>query len=50
VLEGILQPKEVNYTHEDTGNNLTPAKSKEGRFTHITIINNNKKITGINNH
>jgi hypothetical protein len=27
-LEGKLQPKEVNYIQEITGNNFTPAKPK----------------------
>ena len=26
-----LQPKEINYTQENTGNNLTSTKPKEGK-------------------
>ena len=35
IWEGKLQFTEVNYIYENTGNNLTPAKSKEGKHTHI---------------
>lgn len=54
-----LQNKNINYTYENKEiYNLTPAKPREGKHTHITtttIIINNKnnnntknKITGIN--
>ena len=33
VIEGKLHPNEVNYTHENKGSNLTPAKQQK-RETH----------------
>ena len=49
VLEGKLQYKKVNNTHENTGNNLTPAKPKEGKHTHNHNYQQNK-TTLLNNH
>jgi hypothetical protein len=49
ILEGKCQPKEVNYTHENTRNNLRAAKSK-GKFTLNNNNENNNKITKIKNH
>ena len=43
ILEGKCQPKEVNYTHENTRNNLRAAKSK-GKFTLNNNNENNNKI------
>lgn len=36
MLEEKLQPKEVNYTHENIENNLIPTKSKEEKSTHTS--------------
>jgi hypothetical protein len=32
--EGKLQIKDINHTHEITGNNVTPAKPREWKYTH----------------
>jgi hypothetical protein len=57
-IEGKCQPKEVNYTHENTGNNFTSAKKESGEGgkcmytytqTHTTTITN-YKITQIDHH
>jgi hypothetical protein len=46
VLEGKRQLKQVSYNHENTGNNLIPAKPKEGTHTlTATTTTTKNKIT-----
>ena len=52
-VEGKLQPKEVNYTYENTENKQSHISKTKRRkmYTHMTTTtNSNSKITGINNH
>ena len=37
-VEEKLQPKKVNYTQENKGNNFTPAKTKAGKHTHMHTL------------
>ena len=54
MVEGKLQQKDVNYTHENTENKYSQTSKIKGReidtHTTTTMINNNNNITGTNDH
>ena len=52
VLEGKLQQKEVNYTHQNTCNNWFQSSKlqRRGKTYKVTSPTTKTEITGINNH